>query len=284
LIHYLAEISSINSKHEVHHIKEVPDSEFQLIKNNLELVDEVQHLMDLFVVVKFNFDDIIQFQSNDVLPIIEEINPISDLKENQYAYLKAEINRFVNNYLSSFRMFIDHADVKLGRRFKKDSEEYKNFITLTNKAFDNNFSYRFLYKLRNFCQHCGLAITGFQVEGLTNGSSFTFNFQREYLLKEYDSWGKVVKEDLINGAEHININPVLNNHFTIVSKFSEKIHSLYESRFINALEFLNAVISDFRSDKEILIISEDIEGRNKNQISKTKFPLQLIDKFLNGSS
>lgn len=281
---FLAEISTDNNVHDINYIKDISDSELTSIEHYIGILDEVQHLMDLFVVLRFNFDDIIQFQTTEVQPIIERINPINHLKEKEYAFLKVEINRFVNNYLSAFRMFIDHSDVKIGRRFKKDSKEYKMFISMANKAYDNNFSYRFAYKLRNFCQHCGLPITGFEIEGIEKGSKFMFSFVRDYLLTEYDSWGPRVKEDLTNGNQNININVVLNNHFRIVSKISEEIHSLYELIFNEAISFLHEYTSSYRTDKELVMIKQNCDVKNLDNLIIGKFPFELIDKFNNGSS
>lgn len=278
---FLARLSSKNKEYEYQYLKEIPDSEFRLILINFAVIEEVQHLMDLFLLLRFNFEDIVEFQENDVIPIIQEVNPVSHITEHQHAYLKAQINRFVNNYLSSFRMFIDHVDIKIGRRFDKKSKEYSSFITMTNKAFDNNFSYRFLYKLRNFCQHCGLPITSFQVEGLDNGSSFTFSFERDYLLNEYDGWSQKVKIDLKNGPKQIPINPILSSHFKIVSEFSKRIHTLYESKFMSALEYLRTVVSDYRGEEELVILSEGRSVNGNKEINIVKFPWKLIDEFNN---
>ncbi|MEP3447813.1 MAG: hypothetical protein ABJN61_11725 [Flavobacteriaceae bacterium] len=280
----LVEIESDNNFHDINYIKEIDESEFKSIEQSISVIDEVQHLMDLYAVLAFNFEDFVEFQAKEVLTIIEHVNPVNHVGENEYKFLKVQINRFTNNYLSSFRMFIDHSNVKIGKRFQKDSIEYQKFISMTNKAYDKNFSYRFAHKLRNFCQHCALPISGFNVTGIENGRSFMFYFEKEYLLNEYDSWGVQVKEDLINGPESFNVNVVLESHFRIATKFSTEIHDLYEDKFLDALNYLNDYTARFRSDKELRIMDEDFDPDSISQITLQKFPFKLIDKFCNGIS
>ena len=53
---------------------------------------------------------------------------------------------------------VDCADGKhqaepLNRRYSADSPEFARFKEATHEEHDSNFSYRFMYKLRNFAQH-----------------------------------------------------------------------------------------------------------------------------------
>jgi len=68
-----------------------------------------------------------------------------------------ETNRHIVNFLSTKRMFLDHAD----RRLKHDFGERAaaDFEKLTNVAYDDSFAYRFCQQLRNFVQHRGMPTT-----------------------------------------------------------------------------------------------------------------------------
>ena len=51
--------------------------------------------------------------------------------------------------MSSFRAFLDHWETQIKRNFGIESDEINVFKKATGKEFDNNFSYRFTYDLRN---------------------------------------------------------------------------------------------------------------------------------------
>jgi len=68
------------------------------------------------------------------------------------------INRHIFNYLSSIRMFLDHNEYNLKKRYGSDSPRVKRFKKTCSQIYDNSFSYRFLYKLRNYVQHCGMPL------------------------------------------------------------------------------------------------------------------------------
>jgi hypothetical protein len=61
------------------------------------------------------------------------------------------------NWLLGFRAFLDHVQAHLSELFGKSSEEIHKFKEVTNRAFDSHFGYRFLYRLRNYTQHCGFS-------------------------------------------------------------------------------------------------------------------------------
>ncbi len=107
----------------------------------------------------------------------------------------------VVNWLTSMRLFLDHTETDLKRRFGKTSEEAQRFKTATSLAFDTNLGYRFLYRFRNYVQHCGLPLSHIDVSRPDPGSgtrakqSVTLLLDRDALLTSYKEWG-IVKSDL----------------------------------------------------------------------------------------
>ena len=70
--------------------------------------------------------------------------------------LPSEVNKYIKNFLYSIRTFLDHTETNLKRRYGKNSERFNDFKKACSEAYDNNFSYKFIYKLRNYVQHCGM--------------------------------------------------------------------------------------------------------------------------------
>lgn len=69
---------------------------------------------------------------------------------------RQSINRRLVNLLTSTRLYTDHIQQNIKLCIAQDS----NFKVkkLMAKQYDENFSYRFMEALRNYVQHCGLAI------------------------------------------------------------------------------------------------------------------------------
>jgi hypothetical protein len=72
--------------------------------------------------------------------------------------LSLRVNLHVLALLSALRLYVDHTSFRLKRSYGSDSPEATKFQQLLQQAYDGHFSYRFLYKLRNFSQHCGMPV------------------------------------------------------------------------------------------------------------------------------
>jgi hypothetical protein len=106
-----------------------------------------------------------------------------------------EANRKLLNFLSAARTFLDHTEAHLKRLYGDGSEEAQRFLTATSEAYDRTFAYRFLYKLRNYAQHCGLPLryVDHRARRPAGGGDFAHEyrvyFDAQALLDDYDSWG-----------------------------------------------------------------------------------------------
>ncbi len=180
--------------------------------------------------VERHLDAIFAFSRHLQVLRVVELNEDSLLKElNQYArethhgamqpsmsqgnenFIK--INRGVLNLLSSLRTFLDFSETYLKRKYGVTSTQFSDFEAARGKRFDGSFSYRFCYKLRNYAQHCGLPVGGFETqtaflsetETLTNWTVFLY---RDELLSSF-SWGKHVQEELAELPERFDLAPHL---------------------------------------------------------------------------
>ena len=120
----------------------------------------------------------------------------------------------VVNWLTSFRLFLDHSERSLKRRFDDDSPQVRRFKQKTADAYDTDVGYRFTGRFRNYVQHCGRPLSGLVI-GRTVGSdpsikqSISFLLNRDLLLAQDDfEWGAKVKEDLKNMSETFELQPL----------------------------------------------------------------------------
>ena len=139
---------------------------------------------------------------------------------NRYAF---RANWQLINYLASMRFFLDYTETRVKRRFGKSSAQSEKFKRACSSAFDSKFAYRFLYKLRNYAQHCGLPAGPVDVRGQPSpeGKPFeielTVYFDPIQLLKEYRDWG-LVKQDLQRMSAPFSVSPLIREITTRLHK------------------------------------------------------------------
>jgi hypothetical protein len=135
------------------------------------------------------------------------------LLQHDATELGSELRFRFLNWLLSFKTFLDLTEADLTRRFGSDSEELAEFQQVTSSEYDANFSYRFMYKLRNFGQHSTFPpLEGRIVVEVDDdsGSQRTVElFLDKQKLLQSDRWTTVRPElkalsDEIPVAEHTN--------------------------------------------------------------------------------
>jgi hypothetical protein len=113
--------------------------------------------------------------------------------------------RVLLNWLTSLRLFDDHARARLTRMYGRDSTELERYCTARAGMYDRNASYRFVCELRNYAQHCGQVPIQGSVHVSRSGREVELYFDRDELLAKFNKW-KRVKHDLREGPEHIPLD------------------------------------------------------------------------------
>jgi hypothetical protein len=111
------------------------------------------------------------------------------------------LNRCLLNLLSSIRSYLDYVETSVKRKYGKTSSNATKFKKYCNDAYDGSFSYRFLYRFRNYAQYCGLPLTeiSFNAKTLPDHServkhSLDVGVHRDELLKSDFNWGSLLNE------------------------------------------------------------------------------------------
>jgi hypothetical protein len=96
------------------------------------------------------------------------------------------------NWLTSMRLYLDHTETTVKRRFGKDSEEAERFKAATASAYDGRVGYRFCSRLRNYVQHCGEPLSRIELGAVVDDRrGARLWLDRDELLESYDGWGPV---------------------------------------------------------------------------------------------
>jgi hypothetical protein len=240
----------------------------------------------LYTIVLLNYDDFLnllikygeQYAKNPSL-----INWITMEK------MVLETNRYLLNYLSSVKTFLDHTETKLQRNYGEQSPRYKSFKEICSKYYDDSFSYRFLIKLRNYSQHCGMPVGDLTLKSEEKPSfsgnichSFEAKFRKEELLT-FKKWGSLKKEILSLPTE-FGIIP----HIVEMMKCLEKINlALIEDdlpELFKSTEFISQLVSPLEGKVgspcilQFLEIKRDENGKVRDiKVEITHIPFHIIE-------
>lgn len=186
-------------------------TEYEKYKKAVSTLMDINKNLDLFKVVFYNFKDYELTLNHSFKQYIE--NPAMDWSRMDRTIL--ELNRRISNYLSSVRIFLDHSEYTIKKTYGKKSSIVKEFKDTCSNAYDNNFSYRFLYKLRNYVQHCGMPLGSININSQVVNTNPTkvshrleLQFDRDLLLKKFN-WKKLEPE-IKKLPSKFDINPHIN--------------------------------------------------------------------------
>ena len=118
------------------------------------------------------------------------------------------------NWLTSFRLFLDHSEKYLKRTFGENSSQFEMFKVQISTAFDTSPGYRFVYKFRDYVLHRGAPMSKITIsreEGNPTRSSqqVVFSLKRDDLLSDKKMGSKVLA-DLALANEDFELEPLAN--------------------------------------------------------------------------
>lgn len=194
-------------------IRELNEEEYNEYKKAFKRVYSINEDISLFGNVQANYDGYMNVLK-DFLPRFMSDQKIDAVTMDQ---MIGNINLLLANYLTTVITLLDHSELKLKRLYGEKSVRYKNFNDAKSKLYDTYFSYRFLYHLRHYIQHCGMPITGFNgprfedfdKENKRAIARLVAYCDRDELLKKCN-WKKQLRDEIQNLEPRIDITPHIN--------------------------------------------------------------------------
>jgi hypothetical protein len=194
------------------------------------------------------------------------------------------------NWLTSFRLHLDYAETQLKRHFGDESEQVKSFEARTHLAFDSDPGYRFIYKFRNYVQHCGPPITALALRRAEKDQSNPFIKQaalflldRDALLSDYKDWG-LVRPDLLAMDKQFELRPLAETAMAqlreidlvlldiAIAEGSRTIHDLREA--------LELIPKDAAGTPSLFRFTESGDGSNNLlNITPQPFAREMVEQY-----
>jgi hypothetical protein len=175
---------------------------------------------------------------------LDELTENGGMGTERLAYVSLDMNRHLLNALSSFNIFLDHANIDIVRRFGKESEQHFRFTKGRENMYSSVFAYRFLYLLRNYALHCGMPLRVVRAEsradpggGKTNILTLTVNPTE--LLANFDKW-KTVRAEIQRLGE-VEFRPLLREVVACVHNLMALKNDICGEDVLEPLELLESL-------------------------------------------
>lgn len=261
-------------------IRKLSSSEIETFNDSLKKLDIIQNHLDLFIIVHHSFEDIkmfVEYYFKEYTINEENIN------QNNQRKMYIDINRMINNYLSAVKQFLDHSEHTLKSRYGKNSDNVNKFKDFCSNCYDTNFSYRFLYKLRNYVQHCGMPVGNIIINSKLDDSNLNkvhselkLEFDRDELLEKFN-WKKL-KNEINSLSPKFDIIPLifdLQNHIMEISFFIMSIE--LNDEIIRANNYLVDLANEIKNLNGTPLIIDIKDLKNQGIFKPKFFPFDLMN-------
>ncbi len=252
--------------------------------NSLSEIGNIDSNRRLYELVFENKNEFITALNRDSIEMVKSSLSIQG-NRNIYDKYYSNFNRLFLNYISSIQTYLDHNETYVHRKFGNKSYEAIRFKTWTSQCFDNYFSYRFFYKLRNYAVHCVLPLQEFNLsverEGDGARGSLKIEFKPETLLANYNEWGKV-KNDLQKFTDNFSLIPLIEEMTKILLDFFMFINILSENNVRAAVIYIRQMTDHLRAkDTDICIFSDIVKNTDDNKLnfSVKHIPFDIVDQL-----
>jgi hypothetical protein len=192
-----------------------------------------------------------------------------DLKDATFNLMAAVIN-----WLSSFRLYLDHQETLYKRKFGDSSPQIERFKHACRNAYDGSAAYRIISRFRNYVQHCGMPISNVAMQAPTDKSyaqEVVFGVSRATLLTDFD-WTARVREDLENQPSTIDIFDLIDETMVQLRLVAQEVLEIDTAHALSSVPSLREAVDRLGSiDGAPILVSFEGDPAASMQVSPTPF-------------
>ncbi len=264
--------------------------QFKKFKESISEINKLQRLRDLLSILLLNENEFLTSMETVSFKLATKGTHWRGIKEIDMEEVSIAANRLFLNYLSSVRAFIDHCKTNINRYFGANSENFSEFKKMLSFFYDDIFAYRFLYKLRNYSQHCGIPINSitfnqqFNAENNTVDGTLEVMFDRNQLLSNYDGWGEKIKVELQQKTETFDVASLMIKNTLCVKEVEHNIELFHKDSLLEAINYITNISGHLRQENYEVIVAYDFrtdENGNLSKFQNLPVPFEKIDLIKN---
>jgi hypothetical protein len=262
----------------------ITQQEFEEIDYNIKVLEKYSSNQELYSIFLINFLELSDYFQIAVNGLVSKQIYMLDNRMADFKLIYRNSNRLLLNLLASGRTLLDHTETYLKRKYGSNSEEANQFKTYVSKIYDNNFAYRFVYKLRNFAQHCELPISSisYSIKSLPEECKSTaiLNpiFLKSTLLDNFDEWGKLVKQELLMQNREFSVMPIVADYCGCIGEIINSVILIDRLSLETAIKNLQRIVNQFEStssDTQFCVFS-NFEYSTPDSYENSRFDVLTI--------
>ncbi|MHC2598850.1 hypothetical protein ACVLVH_004531 [Kluyvera sp. 1366] len=210
--------------------------------------------------------------------------------ENLFGEFSRDLNLTLLNFLTSVKLMLEYLEKSLSNKYGKGSEEFQRCKSVQNGHYDDKFSYRFMYELRNYMQHSGLPPINYEATkefGMRDGkpgflANMHVGFNRTALLQNSYKWKAVVKNEMEAMTGDIPA-PTYMHEYMIAAQdiFLRSTDRALYRRALNAKQALLTALNkpDFYYKDEHIIVADDGTTTDIMSLPLVRLSASLLGKL-----
>jgi hypothetical protein len=214
-------ILGIVKNHKFINLHKLTMSEIEQYEKSFNYIEEFKQFFRPFEMLRVNYSNYIKV-SKKYLKKYKIVLPI--ITFSQFDDMVINIATYLTNYLSTIHIFLNHSEGYLNKIYSKSSQKYISFDNARKSFHHNNFSYKFIYELRNYSQHYSIPFHELHFERKKIGHkrgrcTIAVLIDKDELLNGgYKKWKKLESE-----IKKLPNNFDINKHIIIMEKCLERL-------------------------------------------------------------
>lgn len=253
--------------------------EHNFVETDIELSTKDVDELDIFFQKATIFEKIIELEAisselyRDLILYIgtENMNDILGQKKSDKIKIIRTGNKMLLSYCASVKMLVEKIESFIKHNCShKEFDDFKKFLS---KVYDDNLSYRFVMRLRNYMIHCDMPIT-IAKTSITDGCGLYFN--RDELLKG-KMWS-TVREDIEKMPVEIDILPLFSEMPKLIRLIVDESRYYYAPTVSNACEKIEAFAVKHNTTSLAYIIYDEKKGIASGTINTP--PINRLERNL----
>lgn len=176
-------------------------------------------------------------------------------------------NKYVLNYASSIKTFIDMA---LRLLKKKHPSKTKDFENLTHQFYDNKITYRFWVNFRNYIVHCAFPYTTFHHE---IDKACEVICKRNHLL-EFDNW-KHSRNDIEKLPEDVDLTGMVDEMSSLVISLYLQFLYYFATQAFEGYEYYKSFLLRHKVNRPVILTVDQRVTKEEGFINPAMQPLPV---------
>ncbi|MBY7876772.1 hypothetical protein KW414_15690 [Vibrio fluvialis] len=251
-------------------------TQLQQSQRSMVAAKEIEEKYDLMI------SNYLEFEKELLLQITEQVVLNKDSYDDFYQ-IRTILNRRIVNLLTSTKLYYDQMQRQV-RLCDFNNEEFSNTVlSYFSREYDDNFEYRFMENLRNYVQHCGLAIHSFSLPSQWEGdgdSRLMRNGIKIYSTREeLGQDPKFSKRPVFaECADKINLIKSIRKYVEKLSLIHDEIRTLIEGNLSESRNCVEKIISEYKAvnnNNALGIYAYSVDSGDPLGDVTTKVPLLL---------